>query len=236
MKKPRRESDSRPVRKRRDNATTDVFARRVDSAPLSKGDDVSAPRVKPTNATSESAPLRKTADDAVPRKSASLESAPIGLRKASVSETGSKPMRGGDFGSGVVAGSHAASRSAAVRGESKGVKRDTAPSAISWHARWRRALRRAGKVSVGAIAAALACVIGRGRRRRRRVAARRADAAAEAMVATTIAALVLDRRDPPRAVRAAVGARAARLDLARRRAGSRGSRARVSRSSPARMS
>src|SRR5262245_25650036 len=93
MKKARRESDEKPVRKRRDNATTDVFARRGDSAPLRKGDDASAPRVKPTTESSESAPARSTADEAVPRKAASLESAPIGLRKATVAESGPKSLR-----------------------------------------------------------------------------------------------------------------------------------------------
>ena len=94
--------------------------------------------------------------------------------------------------------------------------------------RARRALRRAGKVSIGAARGALACVVRRGRRRRRRVVVRRARAAPpsdgrgrDVLVLASVA------RDPARAVRAAVGARAARVDVAGGRRGSRRHRARA---------
>jgi two-component system cell cycle response regulator len=184
----RRATDSRPVRKLRSNAITDVFARHTDSTRVKKGDDQAAPASKPT-AIVEETTAKTTAEDAVPRKATSLESAPIGLRKASISDSGGAktPMRGADFGdvarpmrdSGPVGPSGPSSKSGriaqgtreneAVTGKHKRKSEavvvaskhvyKTAPITVKLQARWRRALRRAGKVSLGAMAGALACVV-----------------------------------------------------------------------------
>ncbi len=187
----RRASDSRPVRKR-SNATTDLFSRGIDSsrvrkgeadsAPLASGDETTAPtriEAKPTTA-GEDVSAKTMTLDAVPKRATSIESAPIGLRKASISESGGAKahMRGADFGdvakpmreTGPVPRVARGTRendamTAKVRQRKsepiivpKHVTKG-APVTIKLQARWRRALRRAGKVSLGAVGGALACVV-----------------------------------------------------------------------------
>jgi two-component system, cell cycle response regulator len=217
----RRMTDSRPVRKR-ESATTDVFARQADSSRVRKADADNAPIVKHTTANEELS-AKTTADDGVPSKSQLIESAPIGLRKASITDSGGSKMRGADFGDvAKPMRDSAPSRSGGIaRGtrenevvtgkvkkldDSRGFERvgkrkpeavvakhvssKSGPVAVKLQARWRRALRRAGKVSVGAVGAALACVV---------VAVGGVDGATlfarhmplpQTMVATSIAALV----------------------------------------------
>jgi hypothetical protein len=173
-----RASDTRPTRKR-ENATTDVFARQLDSARVQKGDADAAPADKPG---ADDVSARTTTEDAVPKRATSLESAPIGLRKASISESGGAKshLRGADFGdvarplrdTGPVPRSGAIARGTrendAVTGKhkrkpdaivGKHMSAKSGPVTIKLVARWRRALRRAGKVSVGAGGAAFACVV-----------------------------------------------------------------------------
>ncbi|HEY5951451.1 MAG TPA: hypothetical protein VIV40_38420, partial [Kofleriaceae bacterium] len=98
--------DSRPVRKR-ESATTDLFARH-DSSRVRKGDDEAVPAADsaPTKqvddkrvAASEDVSTKTTTQaDAVPKRATSLESAPIGLRKASIPESGPSIRKGADFG------------------------------------------------------------------------------------------------------------------------------------------
>jgi len=225
----RRATDSRPVRKR-ESATTDVFAHH-DSARVSKGDaeeladEDTAPTKRPT-ATEEVSTKTTAQAEAVPKRATSLESAPIGLRKASITDSGGAKLRGADFGdfakardSGPVPKSgriaHGTGGAEALTGKLKTGAGDsrrfervdlgkrkpdaviaakhvkTGPITIKLQARWKRALRRAGIVSVGAVAAAFACVI---------VAVGGVDGASllaahmplpQTMVATSIAALVL---------------------------------------------
>src|SRR5687768_14786026 len=159
-KNARRASDSRPVR-RKESATTDVFARHVDSTRVKKGEADASIVNKPTTANEELS-AKTTTEDAVPRKATSMESAPIGLRKASIPESGPamKIPRGGDF-----ARSAPVPRSGPIaKGtrENESIKVDTrkhkrisetiavpkiaksGPITIKLQARWRRALRRAG--------------------------------------------------------------------------------------------
>ncbi len=77
---------SSPVGKKRktDHATTDVFARHATS-------------LRETPASERRASERK-GDDAAPERRVSVDSAPIGLRKASIPESGRSGGRGGDFG------------------------------------------------------------------------------------------------------------------------------------------
>ena len=82
----------------------------------------------------------------VPKRTSSMESAPIGLRKATIAESGR----------------NRADASAGSRGRGADFPRSEAikkPGAPKPFARWRRALRRAGKVSLGAAAGAVACVV-----------------------------------------------------------------------------
>lgn len=163
----RRATDSRPVKRARANAITDVFARAGDSARVKKGDDDGAASAsKPTTAVEDvSSRTTMTVDDAVPRKARSIESAPIGLRKASIPESGGTMMkgiaRGGDFAAVHKPAPAGESRRLARKSESIVVPAKhvykTGPITIKLQARWRRAIRRAGKVSVGALAGALAC-------------------------------------------------------------------------------
>ena len=175
----RRATDSRGVKKR-SNATTELFVRGADSTRVKKGDAESVPVAKPTTASEETS-ARTTTADAVPRRTTSIESAPIGLRKASLSESGaaiakahgpsghepahaSTPRRGsgGDFGA-VVKAAPAPADSRRVKRKSETIVvpkhvSKTGPVTIKLMSRWRRALRRAGKVSLGAVGATLACV------------------------------------------------------------------------------
>lgn len=185
---------------------------------------------------------------AIPKAAANVESAPIGLRKASIPESGGVRKRGGEVAeSGGVRkrGGDFESGSTRKRGgdfESGGIRKrdlatgtrengvvtkatdtgprprvdldqarldretrksldvvalprkhrgDSGPVSMVLPARWRRAMRRAGKVSVGAVAATLACVV---------VAIGGVDGASvlaatmplpQAMIATAITALVV---------------------------------------------
>jgi two-component system, cell cycle response regulator len=224
--------DTAPVGKRRksDQATTEVFSR--------------------------SAPMKKQ-PDGVPDRRAMVDSAPIGLRKASIPESGgasvrrdlpelSRPASGTGENEAVRAASDssrtkrdpklqpkvptsrksdtfavpavspelladATARKSEPRvpttrksdtfavprvetsrpgADARRKARESGPIAMVVPARWRRALRRAGKVSIGAVGSALACVV---------VAIGGIDGASvmaatmplpQAMVATAIAALV----------------------------------------------
>jgi diguanylate cyclase (GGDEF)-like protein len=195
---------------------------------------------------------------AIPKAAANVESAPIGLRKASIPESGGVRKRGGevpesggvrkrgsDFESagtrkrgsdfatgtrenGVVVKAASTRETGVVTKATSGVvtkatdtgprprvdldqarldretrksldtvslprkpRGDSGPVAMVLPARWRRAMRRAGKVSVGAVAATLACVV---------VAIGGVDGASvlaatmplpQAMIATAITALVV---------------------------------------------
>ncbi len=172
---------------------------------------------------------------AIPKTAAQVESAPIGLRKASIPESGGVRKRGGDFESGGTRKRGGDFESGATRKRDlatgtreNGVvvkatdtgprprvdldqarldretrksldtvslprkpRGDSGPVAMVLPARWRRAMRRAGKVSVGAVAATLACVV---------VAIGGVDGASvlaatmplpQAMIATAITALVV---------------------------------------------
>jgi diguanylate cyclase (GGDEF)-like protein len=174
---------------------------------------------------------------AIPKAAANVESAPIGLRKASIPESGGVRKRGGDFESGgtrkrgsdfatgtrengvVVKATSARETGVVAKATDTGPRPrvdldqarldretrksldtvslprkprgDSGPVAMVLPARWRRAMRRAGKVSVGAVAATLACVV---------VAVGGVDGASvlaatmplpQAMIATAITALVV---------------------------------------------
>ncbi len=195
-----RAPESKPVRNKADAATTEVFSKK----------------------------------DAAPKKQAILDSAPIGLRKASIPESGRVRGKGSDFADGTketqtlrseedatqprvkrksetvsvprvprdletgprVRIDMDASRSGMMRKASDVValprkNQQSGPVVVTLPARWRRAMRRAGKVSIGAVAAALACVV---------VAIGGVDGASvlgatmplpQAMLATSITALVV---------------------------------------------
>ncbi len=268
--------ESSPVggkkRGKAEGATTDVFARHA----TSRRDDGTSGRVE------RRASARKAAEQAAPDHRANVDSAPIGLRKATIPESGGS-RRGGDFGelprppagtreNEAVKKDHegartkapasgparpadkqlaradklqpriptsrksdtfavpaalaealapskkldaprgaepriptsrksdtfaipklpADARSAPVRHgtDARRKAHQSGPVAVPLPTRWRRAMRRAGKVSIGAVGAALACV---------GVAAGGVDGASlmaatmplpQAMVATAIAALV----------------------------------------------
>ncbi|NVB82318.1 MAG: diguanylate cyclase [Kofleriaceae bacterium] len=200
-----------------------------------------APESKPVRTSKAEAATTEVfaKKEAAPKKAAMLDSAPIGLRKASIPESGrvrgkdKDKDKGGDFAEGTKE-THAikaeedatvprvkrksesvavprvprdletgprarideASRSGAMRKAADAVvqprkNQPTGPVVVTLPARWRRALRRAGKVSVGAVAAALACVV---------VAVGGVDGASvyaatmplpQAMIATCVAALVV---------------------------------------------
>ena len=135
----RRATDGRAVRSRggdpsgptrkaeraRANATTEVFARQLDSARVHKGESDAVPatvdvdgkvRTKPTaKREREDASARATAQaEAVPKRASSLESAPIGLRKASIAESG------GAIVNAHVVASHESAPAAAPRRVSPG--------------------------------------------------------------------------------------------------------------------
>ncbi|HSD88944.1 MAG TPA: GAF domain-containing protein, partial [Kofleriaceae bacterium] len=219
---PRRErrAESKPVKPRKtDTATTEVFSRKT------------------------------KAEDAAPKKQPMLDSAPIGLRKASITtgsglspDSGSirKEGRGGDFeltrppagtrenavakletgprprvdvdGTGprvrverdldsagtrarldrdIEAAGRTRKATDVVALPRKVRERESGPVAMVFPARWRRAMRRAGKVSIGAVGAVVSCVV---------VAIGGVDGASllaphmplpQAMIATAIAALVV---------------------------------------------
>lgn len=167
-------------------------------------------------------PAKKKADNAttmefsrkhaVPKVAPNIESAPIGLRKASIPESGGVRKRGGDFAtgtreSGVVKATETGPRmrvdldqarldretrkSLDVVTLPRKPREESGPVSMVLPARWRRAMRRAGKVSIGAAAATLACIV---------VAIGGVDGASvlaptmplpQAMIATAITALVV---------------------------------------------
>ena len=87
-----RQADSSRVCKGDDHVVTD------DSAPTQMAGDTTPTKLAPTH---EDVSTRTTTQaDAVPKRATSLDSAPIGLRKASITDSGGSRihMRGADFG------------------------------------------------------------------------------------------------------------------------------------------